>query len=435
MQTIPSYLERKRREIAVLNRCLASRLNLSPPESPSAAIEQKFQIAAALRAEQSLANWAVTETARPPTRQWRSGAYRFDFGYQRADLVVRGPPIYPAPRRQTTIYTSSGMSAIAALLTALLEIREPIDVDAAADCYSETRELIQRFGPRLRLVTPRRRERSFPTDAAARILWLDSCVRSRFMIAEPSSLRRWDLIVVDSTCFGATSGKIRHVIDAASAAGIPTVVVRSHTKLDCLGIEYGRLGSIVVTTGGNDRFGESNAWAKQLAAHARDAVRLFGLAPIPVHFPPFIGSTEYRDCSVARVSSIIRNTRRLARTLAARVGGAPAITTFQHGLYLTLAPRGDPDVDDAKRAAGELAAHLAAKGLCVKHAGSFGFDFVAIEWVPDPLRRRNVIRVAGADLPTELTERIAHGIAQWWSGGRRPRMLVESRLGVGERAV
>jgi hypothetical protein len=127
--------------------------------------------------------------------------------------------------------------------------------------------------------------------------------------------------------------------------------------------------------------------------------------------------------------------RRLARTLAARLDSEPAIATFQHGLYLTIAPRGDPDMDDVRRAAGELAAHLATKGLCLKHAGSFGFDFVAVEWFPDALRRRNVLRIAGADLPPELTDRIAEGIAQWWSGSRRVRKPVATRLPAAREAT
>jgi len=420
VQTTDSYLDRKRREIALLNRCLASELDLPTPDSPAAVIEQKFQIAAALRAEQSLASWAVTETARPPTRRWRSGAYEFDFGYQRADLTVRAPAIYPIALRQSTIYTGSGMSAIAALVTALLQMHEPIEMLVTADCYSETRELMERFGGRLRLVAPRRLGSDRAITPAARILWLDSSVQSGFFGFQASTLRRCDLIVVDTTCLGATSGKIRRIAGEAIAAGIPTAFVRSHTKLDCLGIEYGRLGSIVVATGKGDFPVGRTAWAKRLAVHVRDAVRLFGWAPIPVHFPPFACGSEYRACSVARVGSIVRNTRRLARTLAARLEGA-RIATFQHGLYLTIAPHGDPDIDDVKRAAGDLAGALAAQGLAVKHTGSFGFDFVAVEWFPDLLRRRNVIRIAGADLPFEHTERIAEGIARWWSASRRVR--------------
>ncbi len=427
MKTTQSYLERKRREISLLNRCLSSALDLPPPDSPAVAIEQKFHLAAALRAEQSLSSWSVTETARPPTQRWRSGAFEFNFSYQRADLAVRGPPIYPFPSRRTTIYTGSGMSAIAALLMGVLRMREPIEVLAARDCYSETRELMRSFGARLRVVTLSRRVSGAGVGPHPRMLWLDSCVRSGFFTFADSTLPAFDFIVIDTTCFGQDSGKIRRVVRHALAAGVPVALVRSHAKLDCLGIEYGRLGSIVIATG-NDGFPvERTAWAKRLAAHARDAVRLFGLAPIPAHFAPFAGGPEYRQCNVARISSIIHNTRRLARVLAARLDSASDITTFQHGLYLTIAPRGDLDIDDVKRAAGELAGDLAAQGLSVKHAGSFGFDFVAVEWFPDPLRRRNVIRIAGADLPWELTDRIAEGIAAWWWANRRMPKATEIR--------
>ena len=144
-------------------------------------------------------------------------------------------------------------------------------------------------------------------------------------------------------------------------------------------------------------------------------VRLFGAAPIPVHFPPFGGTHEYRPCSAERTASIIRSTRRLARILRHGLRDNSALTTFQHGLYLTLAPRGALRIDDVKQAAGELAAALGASGLPVRHAGSFGFDFAAVEWFSDPLLRRNVIRISGADFPPELTDRVAAGIVQWWT--------------------
>ena len=191
------YLQRKFLELSLINRCLAAPLDLRYPASEKDAIDQKFRLAAALRAERSLQSWAMTETARPGTKQWASGPFRFSFGYQRADLTVHGPAVYQSlrglPRSsvfQKTIYTGSGMSAIAALLTSLLRLHQRIDVLTPPCCYGETRELMKGFGDRLGIIS---RESWRPAGArggnrALRVLLLDSSVNARF--AEFAGLRR-----------------------------------------------------------------------------------------------------------------------------------------------------------------------------------------------------------------------------------------------------
>ena len=413
------YLQRKFLELSLINRCLAAPLDLRYPASEKDAIDQKFRLAAALRAERSLQSWAMTETARPGTKQSASGPFRFSFGYQRADLTVHGPAVYQSlrglPRSsvfQKTIYTGSGMSAIAALLTSLLRLHQRIDVLTPPCCYGETRELMKGFGDRLGIIS---RESWRPAGArggnrALRVLLLDSSVNARFAeFVGLSSAQEFDLVMFDTTCYWRGSSRIDSVVKWALRSRRPMALVRSHAKLDCLGIEYGRLGSIVLVAACDDTKSGGVRRMSELAREVRDSVRLFGAAPVPAHFPPFTGMAGYDECSIARTAAIMRNSRRLHECLARKSPHGRDVMAFQHGLYLALSPDTHLRIKDARHAAASLCDALRRRGLPVRHAGSFGFDFVAIEWFPDPVSRRNVIRVAPGDVPDIDDERDCGG--------------------------
>ncbi len=69
---------------------------------------------------------------------------------------------------------------------------------------------------------------------------------------------------------------------------------------------------------------------------------------------------------------------------------------------------------DAISAAEDIAANLARQKLPVRHAGSFGFDFTAVEAYFDTHICSHVLRVAAADLPSATCARVADAIATWW---------------------
>jgi len=236
---------------------------------------------------------------------------------------------------------------------------------------------------------------------------------------EPSALaaacENIELVLFDTTCFWRGSGRIRRVLDWALGAGLPIVLVRSHTKLDSLGVEYGRIGSIVFAASRRSVPPSRLLRLREIIDYAADAVRLFGGAAIPAHFPPFVGRDTYGSLTASRIAAMLRNSRRMGRSFAAAFPGPRQVTVFQHGHYVTLAPMKRLDEIATKKLAGALSAELQAAGLPIRHAGSFGFDFAAVEWFRDTLMNRNVIRVSAPDLPASLADKITSNIIRWWS--------------------
>jgi hypothetical protein len=188
------------------------------------------------------------------------------------------------------------------------------------------------------------------------------------------------------------------------------VLVRSHTKLDSLGLEYGRLGSALFVA--CEKRLMHQLQLKDLANETRKAVRLFGGAALPAHFPPYVGTKAYRDLTNKRVAAILRNSRRTAQYFASALAGSLAELHFAHGLYVTLTPKRRLNENQTKQMAADLCRDLRKAGLQLRHAGSF---FGAAEWFHDQTRNRYLVRIAVPDLPTSLWDEVAQAVAQWWS--------------------
>ena len=186
------------------------------------------------------------------------------------------------------------------------------------------------------------------------------------------------------------------------------------TKLDSLGVEYGRLGSAVFAR--SRAGGAKHQLLEVLLTEMGNAVRLFGGAALPAHFPPYVGSPAYRSLTNKRVAAMLVNSRWMTRYFSAKLAGLAAECHFAHGLYVTLASARTLDENQARDVVAELCADLRRRGLPLRHAGSFGFDFAAAEWSKDRIRDRYVVRIAAPDLPTSL----------WGRDRRSRRRLVES---------
>ncbi len=87
---------------------------------------------------------------------------------------------------------------------------------------------------------------------------------------------------------------------------VPVVMVRSHNKLDSLGVEYGRLGSALFVDSTAPIDVAKPRLLTRLLEEMRRALRLLGGAALPAHFPPYVGGPNYRALTDKRVARICR---------------------------------------------------------------------------------------------------------------------------------
>ncbi|MBV9776959.1 MAG: hypothetical protein JO143_07915 [Acetobacteraceae bacterium] len=422
MESLASYLRRKRHELWLIEACLAGPASAEQARSLEEVAEQKFRAGAAVKAEQARSTWALTETHWAEGTSLKVGQFEVAYTYQRADLAVHGPPLYDGASQRVVWsgYTSSGMAALATVLMALGRTLGGAVVMMRPDGYPETRQLIETYGPRIGVAASFETRPPQADPRALRVLLLDSGVPARFSVPDPASAAAADLLVFDTTCLATSSGRLARVLRRADEAGLPSVLVRSHTKLDSLGIEYGRLGSVVLLVPPRVT-PERRRYAERLAQEVADAVRLFGAAAVPAHLPPFVGGAHWRRLCRQRVARIIRNNRRAARRLSALLPGPWAARCYQHGLFLTLDPGTEQNENEARSVASALAHALHEAGLPVRQAGSFGFDFAVIDAFPAVGSERFILRLAVADLPGAVVDAIATEAAAWAGSGQAGR--------------
>jgi hypothetical protein len=420
MESTQMYLDRKYEELVLLRSFLSAPSKMRYPKSVAEVIEQKFHFSAALKAEHALRDWAQTETAWTRSAWPRSGPFEFRYDYQRADLEVRGPSFYALDKTVPAeiIYTSSGMAAISALLMATALVLSEAEILLLPHTYVETIELIDSHARHLKPVTLAKSPAEIISRGSRRprILLLDSCtLAAAFDATLECASASVDLVIFDTTCFSSGSGRIARVLRWARRAALPLVLVRSHTKLDSLGVEYGRLGSALFVGSRDESDRTEQKFLQSLSFEMRKAVRLFGCAALPAHFPPYVGAPAYRTLTDRRVAAMLRNNRRTARLFSTMLAGLSAELHYAHGLYVTLACSRRLDENKVREVTAELCAGLDRTGLPLRHAGSFGFDFGAAEWGRDRSRDRYVVRIAVPDLPTALWDEYSRAIATWWA--------------------
>ncbi len=306
--------------------------------------------------------------------------------------------------------TNSGMAAISAALESLdAALPDGTPLCLPIDAYFES----LRVAGRLRRLKPM-------IEAAPRpgaVVYVDTITTNDRSDFDPRGLAA---VLYDTTCADSESPRIAALLDRCRAARVLCVLLRSHLKLDCLGLEYGRLGSIIVVLPDRpDR--QQVALARKIRRGAVDRLALTGGSFTPEAIFPLADDPEARALNQARNHTLFAN-QALAGPLLKAACAPTGVTIPHHGCFVVLRPIWDT-IWAGSRYLLRLIAALQHAGLAAREAPSFAYDLIGATLLRVPDRGQASIRLSLPDFAVEDIHRAVEIIGEEASGWLPTRPL------------
>lgn len=318
----------------------------------------KFKLMKALKAE-TLRSLSNSVTMIWPIKESFHGK-KVNYRYQRQDFVIEGESslevFYPGLKSSLNVtghFTRSGQSATFGTNLALKNWDEKFTVRfLAAQTYFETLRVLDGL--------------KIPRTSEAKTGFLDSSTLEKDPLEYLKDLKLKRLIV-DTTNWCITSCNIQNIITWSEKQNVELFLIRSHLKLDCLGAEYGLLGSVVRISAEQNK-----EWDKFFL----ETLSYSGLLAVHEQLYPFLWDETFLKLTEARTERIRANTRFITSELSTffkELNHPLRLQIPEHGLFFCIHYKGQADHHPDKFLKLSYMHQVPAK-----YCDSFGFDFLSL---------------------------------------------------------
>jgi len=282
------------------------------------------------------------------------------------------------------LFTNSGMSAISSFFLSLNSISK-FRVVYDEDIYFETKLFFQEKCLKNLFV-----KNVFPP----KILYIDSIAYKNGLLKK----RNWEqyfAIVIDNTCW--YSNEFSKEITEIIAKGKICILLRSHTKLDMMGSDVVKLGSIVYLL---PKYMKNRDYQIIEAIIKKNFYYLGVIGGFPelYEIPEFLLSAKFHKINNERIIYIRKNNALLYRELLAQ---KIAVILPEHQLFCLVKCGNELHEADLKRKIQHWVNGFDFDMLPIKFAGSFAFDFIAVDTYNCAIDHCMKIRISFGDLPEE----------------------------------
>lgn len=299
---------------------------------------------------------------------------------------------------QHAVLASSGMSALTAAIVTNSNFGTTLVRGTRVGVYYETMELFRYLDSDVEHCS------LTPESVHGRVIILDelgaSGLETLTRLSEAGGLEGVVGIIWD------TSLRPREAFAVPEECKVPIIAVRSHVKLDQLGLEVAGLGVISFLLPAR-MSPASLSWARHMIANIRPVMNVLGL-----HANPLNSALAAHVMQGTESLAVQRNelTRIANSTLHSTVSrSSPGAHLPEHGFYCMF-PLPIPKVE-ADQVVERMVVGLVQDGAPVSRGPSFGLPFTTISAFPydtsDPSAGTSLIRVACAPQSIRSTEMIA----------------------------
>lgn len=391
------YINSKKEEIILLSSFLNNTLDATTLLSGDP-INVKRELRAKLISEFISDNPDIVNTNRNFC-EYEDLPFEYIYGYQRFDMRIKCDCFFQnlysvSNDIHQVFFTNSGMSAIYSFLSSISMI-EKVSMTIMGDTYVETKKIIEKL------------KISYNQISNFQILYLDTTNKyPLFQILDSTDLSNYQIIAIDTTCYDYD--ELSRLSKYYSTSNSLFVLLRSHMKLDMLGTEYAKLGSIVYI-----KKNETVPWEENLITENKEFLSLIGGFAYPEDIPVFWKNKKTFKLNAKRIKQIKHNAVIMYKLFEQKL--KCKIVLPYHQLFLLI----DCVERDSFCSLQENLFDFTNKHADITYSGSFALDYFAIDAYMEE-KEKLYIRVSPNDSFEEdvldKTARIANYIRGFYEG-------------------
>ena len=273
-----------------------------------------------------------------------------------------------------TYFTNCGMSSIVSVLTSLILCNDMVVDLLYEETYFETIKFINTLTKK---------------DSTKKVLYMDS-IASDFNFNK-IDLSNYDCIIIDTTCYNGEdfSDYVSYILSCNKFC----ILVRSHTKLDLLSTEYSHIGSVSFIYP-KDIDENKIEFYKKIELDCRHLIGVYGACLPPEKYPEFLLDKKLHEVNLEKMNIVKNNNEILYRSLLQQK--IKIIMPNHKQFCLIYLDNNEYSLNDLKKEVINFCNEN--KQYYIKHAVSFGFDYIAIDVYQNFVDNTYKMRVCVSDL-------------------------------------